>query len=140
MLTIQVAGKKIVLDNEIKDEFTVAWLRNLPNKAWSFCIPYEKAGSVTPMFPDFLIIRKNGDDLITDILEPHDSTRTDNVGKVVGLAKFAEKHGDQFGRIQLIRIENNKHIKRLDVNDPAIQRKVKAVNSNEHLDQLFEDV
>lgn len=78
--------------------------------------------------------------MITDILEPHDSNRTDNVGKAVGLAKFAEKHGDQFGRIQLIRIENNKYIKRLDVNDPAIQRKVKAVKSNVHLDQLFEDV
>jgi hypothetical protein len=63
----------------------------------------------------------------------------DNVGKAVGLSKFAAKHGDQFGRIELIRIEDS-HIKRLDVNDPAIQHKVKAVNSNQHLDQIFAEL
>lgn len=31
--------------------------------------------------------------------------RKDNYPKAVGLAKFAEKHWDKFGRIQLIRLK-----------------------------------
>jgi type III restriction enzyme len=38
----------------------VAWLRNLDRKSWSLEVPYEKAGVVAPMYPDLIIVRKDG--------------------------------------------------------------------------------
>jgi type III restriction enzyme len=92
-----------VLAEELNREGVVAWLRNLDRKAWSLEIPYELAGIVRPMFPDMLIVRRDGSNFSFDILEPHDPSLADNLEKAKGLAKFAEKHGDIFGRIQLIR-------------------------------------
>ena len=57
------------------------------------------------MFPDLVVVRVDTDGYIFDILEPHDPSRKDNYPKAVGLAKFAEKHWDKFGRIQLIRLK-----------------------------------
>ena len=55
---------------------------------WSLCIPYKKDGYDTSMYPDFIIIREDGhDDYKVDILEPHDPSRTDNLGKAKGLAE-----------------------------------------------------
>ena len=81
----------------------VSWLRNLDRKPWSLSIPYENNGVAVPMYPDLVIIRADAEGYVFDILEPHDSSRQDNFPKAVGLAKFAEKHWDVFGRIELIR-------------------------------------
>ncbi|WAR45109.1 DEAD/DEAH box helicase [Methylomonas rapida] len=131
--------EKKVMEAEMAQENMIGWLRNEARKPWSFTIPYEYNGAVQPMFPDFLVIRKQDDVLIVDVLEPHGSALADSWAKAVGLAKFASKHGDRVGRIELIRVEGS-HIKRLDVNDNHNRQKVLAVNSNQHLDQLFADL
>ena len=51
------------------------------------------------------VVRADAQGYVFDILEPHDPSRKDNYPKAVGLAKFAEKHWDKFGRIQLIRLK-----------------------------------
>jgi type III restriction enzyme len=130
--------EKLVIEAEIAKQEVVAWFRNEDRKQWSFCLPYEHKGSDQAMFPDFLIIRKQGGNFIIDILEPHSEGLADNAAKAVGLAKFASKHGDQFGRIELIRVDGS-HIKRLDVNNNHNRQKVLKVNNNQHLDQLFDD-
>lgn len=127
------------MEAELIQENVIDWLRNEARKPWSFSIPYEYNGAVQPMFPDFLVIRKQVDALIVDILEPHGSALADSWAKAVGLAKFASNHGDRVRRIELIRVEGS-HIKRLDVNDSQNRQKVLAVNSNQHLDQLFADL
>ena len=66
-------------------------------------IPYEVDGVSAPMYPDFIIVRADSQGYIFDILEPHDPSKKDNYSKAVGLAKYAEKHWDKYGRIQLIR-------------------------------------
>ncbi len=71
-----------------------------------------------------------------DILEPHSSSLADSYAKARGLAKYAQKHHDIFGRIELIRVEGGK-IKRLDLNDDATRKKVLAVNDNPGLDLIF---
>ncbi|MGZ8927065.1 MAG: hypothetical protein ACXW03_01265 [Methylobacter sp.] len=91
------------------------------------------------MFPDFLVIRQQGEEFVIDILEPHSDGLADGAAKAVGLAKFASRYGDQFGRIELIRVESN-HIKRLDVNDNHSRQKVLAVSSSQHLDELFTNI
>lgn len=120
----------------------ICWLRNLDRKKWSLEIPYEVNGISTPMFPDLVIVRADAQGYIFDILEPHDPSRKDNYPKAVGLAKFAEKHWDTFGRIQLIRqqrgADGNNHFYRLDMSKTSIRNKVRGITSNQELDRIFE--
>lgn len=125
-----------VLAEELKREEVVAWLRNLDRKAWSLEIPYQSAGIARPMFPDMLIVRRDGDDYRFDILEPHDPSLADNLEKAHGLANFAEKHGDVFDRIQLIRKQGSGFV-RLELNRSAIRQKLRLVTSNAQIDDLF---
>ena len=94
-----------------------------------------------PFYPDFLIIRKeNGGDYIIDILEPHDSTRDDNVSKAKALAQYATEN-PCIGRAQLIRLTKTATgdvLKRLDfATHSELREKVGIINSNQELDNLF---
>ena len=121
----------------------VCWLRNLDRKSWALEIPYEVNGVATPMYPDLLIVRIDTYGYIYDILEPHDDSRKDNCPKAVGLAKFADKHHDAFGRIQLIREKNgpdgHKHFYRLDMSKVSIRNKVRGITTNPELDRIFDE-
>jgi type III restriction enzyme len=107
---------------------------------WSLEIPYESGGATKPMFPDLIIVRQEANGLVIDVLEPHRQDLGDNFEKAVGLAKFAEKHGGLFGRIQLIRKQANaggEHFARLEINKTATIRKLLRINSNPQLDSVF---
>jgi type III restriction enzyme len=94
------------------------------------------------MFPDLLVVRAGAHGYIFDVLDPHDSSRKDNFPKAVGLAKFADKHGDHFGRIQLIRRVHKfgrDIFYRLDMNKSHIRNKVRGVTSNAELDRIFDE-
>ena len=96
------------------------------------------------MFPDFVVVRKVGDPWLVDILEPHDPSRDDNVDQARGLARFAERHGALFGRIQLIRKRKAagcaEQFVRLDVNRQETMQKVLLVSQASQLDALFDGV
>lgn len=119
-----------------------AWLRNLDRKQWSLCIPYRNAGKVIPMYPDLMIVEKDGEDFSYSILEPHDPSRTDNVPKAIGLAEFADKHQFTYNRIQLIRkkmgADHKEHFYRLDMAKVQVRNKVKRITDNATLDALFD--
>jgi type III restriction enzyme len=132
-----------LIKEELANSDVVAWLRNLDRKKWSLEIPYEVNGVTTSMFPDLIIIRADvSGEYVFDILEPHDPSRKDNYPKAVGLAKFAEKHGELFGRIQLIRREH-KHGRnifyRLDMRKLDIMNNIRGITSNDELDRIFSD-
>jgi hypothetical protein len=95
-------------------------------------------GEDHPMYPDFLFFRRQGEGVVADILEPHSLHQDDSAAKAKGLADFALRHGDEFGRIELIVKEKDKLL-RLDVNHGDVRDKVRAVSSNERLRQLLED-
>ena len=129
-----------VLKEELAKTEVVGWLRNVDRKPWSLEIPYETGGDVRPMFPDLVVVRKVGDEFAIDILEPHDPSLSDNFEKAVGLAKFADKHGAMFGRIQLIRKQSSacgEHFVRLEINQAATIKKLLLITSNPQLDDLF---
>lgn len=131
-----------VVEEELNNG-AVCWLRNLDRKKWSLEIPYEVSGVTTSMFPDLVIVRADAQGYVFDILEPHDPSRKDNYPKAVGLAKFAEKHWDVFGRIQLIRQQRGpdgrNHFYRLDMSKTPIRNKVRGITSNEELDRIFDE-
>ena len=90
------------------------------------------------MYPDFLVFRRVGKSIVCDVLEPHSLSWTDSAAKAKGMADFAAKHGEKFGRIELIAKTSGKSFKRLNLNDPSTGHKVRAVEGNEHLKQLVE--
>lgn len=121
----------------------VCWLRNPPRKPWSLCIPYEMGGEQKPAYPDFIIVRKDSDEeYVVDILEPHDPTRIDNLGKAKGFAEYARQNPG-VGRIQLIRMGKDavghNRFKRLDMAMSAVRDKVLRAMTNDELDHLFEE-
>ena len=146
----QTRGVKIELNNweegvlreEAKRDDFVCWLRNPDRRSWSLCIPYKKDDYNEKMFPDFIILRRNGPhDFFVDILEPHDSSRKDNLGKAKGLADYAKEY--DFGRVQLIRKvrrpAGGEGFLRLDMSKSEVRARIKHIVSNDELDHVFED-
>ncbi len=92
------------------------------------------------MFPDFLIVRRSGDDLVVDVLEPHNQSFEDNLAKAKGLAQYAATE-QKMGRIQLIRVTDGiggtKHLHRLDLTNSLVRDKVLHCNSNDELTSIF---
>jgi type III restriction enzyme len=129
-----------VLKEELANVDVVGWLRNVDRKPWSLEIPYETGGDVRPMFPDLVVVRQVDGAFVVDILEPHRGDLDDNFEKAVGLAKFAEKHGAMFGRIQLIRKQPSgagEHFVRLEINSTPMIKRLLLITSNPLLDALF---
>ena len=133
--------RKVIAEEEKRDDF-VCWLRNPARGSWALCIPYEADGEKRPTYPDFLIIRREGYEYIVDILEPHDPSRVDNLGKAKGFAEYARQNPG-VGRIQLIRMKQDSVGKekafRLDMSKSSVRDKVLRCTSNDELNHIFED-
>lgn len=130
--------EKEVLWEASTEKGYVGFLRNEPRKPWSFSVNYETAGEKRSMYPDFLIFRKEGDHLLTDVVEPHSLSQADSVAKAKGLADFAESYGSELGRVMLVdRV--GKSLKRIDLKDRKIRKRVKSLDSAAALKQLFDD-
>lgn len=129
--------EKAVLQAERSRADYICWLRNPPRKSWSLCIPYEQNAEMKSMYPDFLIVRKDEMGYVIDILEPHDGSRTDNLGKAKGFAEYARQN-PAVGRLQLIRLLNGR-IKRLDMSRSAVRDRVSHAMSNDELDHIFDE-
>lgn len=126
-----------LLEEEMKRDDFVCWLRNPPRKPWALCMPYEQNGQMHGMYPDFIVIRKDEDGYVIDILEPHDQSRTDNLPKAKGLARYAAKNPGA-GRIQLIHLESGV-LKRIDLSKKATRDRVLFAASDYELNNIFRD-
>ena len=133
--------QKVIEEEQAQDDF-VCWLRNPSRGSWALCIPYEIDGETKPTYPDFLVIRKDGPDYIVDVLEPHDPTRIDNLGKARGFAEYARQNPG-VGRIQLIKMKRDAVGKerpfRLDMSKSLIRDKVSRCASIDELNHVFDD-
>ena len=62
----------------------------------------------------------------------------------MGLARFAERHGALFGRIQLIRKQSSpaggEHYVRLEINKEATIKKLLLITSNPQLNAIFDGI
>ena len=134
----------VIKEEEQKPDF-VCWLRNPPRKPWSLTIPYELHHDKKPAYPDFLIIRKDEKSklgYVVDILEPHNPTLVDNLGKAQGLANYAQNN-IQVGKVELIRqvkdkVKNNRFV-RLNMTKSIIREKVIHANNSEELNHIFDE-
>lgn len=127
--------EEALLKEEMEREDFVCWLRNPSRKPWALCMPYEMNGQIRAMYPDFIIIRKDAPGYLIDILEPHDQTRTDNLPKAIGLAKYAARNPGA-GRIQLIHM-NGGALRRLDLSRSQVRDRVLIASSDHDLNNVF---
>jgi type III restriction enzyme len=123
------------LEQAMKEEGFVGWLRNLSRRSWALCIPYELGGTKA-FFPDFVIVRRKKSGFEVDLLEPHNATRADTWAKAKGLAAFADQHGVEFGRLVIARKKGDR-FQTLDVNDKATRQKARSMQSQNDLESLF---
>ena len=128
--------EKAVLQEEQNRPDFICWLRNPPRKPWALCIPYEQNGETKRLFPDFLIVRKDDAGYVVDVLEPHDGSFADNLGKAKGMAKYAKENAGIIGRVQLIR-QINGVFKRLELGSNSVRDQVLHCGSDDQLNYVF---
>jgi len=132
--------ERVIAEEETGSDF-ICWIRNPSRGSWAMCIPYESDNIKKPMYPDFLIVRNVNSEYVVDILEPHDPTRVDNLGKAKGFAAYA-KENPGVGRIQLIRMKQdslgNERPYRLDMSKSSVRDKVMRCINNDELNHIFE--
>ena len=96
--------EETVLDTELEREDTVAWYRN-PSTASKHAIqvPWFDGQRWRSMQPDFIFFTKLADRTVgASIVDPHGHHLQDALGKLKGLADFAEEYSDEFVRIDAI--------------------------------------
>lgn len=127
-----------LMQRELTRSDVVGWLRNPDRKPWSFTVPFWLTSECKPFYPDFLLVRLVDGQYVIDILDPHLPNQEDSVPKARGLAEYADKHWTKFGRIELIQVDDNGQIQRLDVCRSAIRAKVKQLETSAQLRALYE--
>jgi type III restriction enzyme len=124
-----------LLEAEMKKNDFVCWLRNVDRRDYAFCVPYEMGG-IKPFYPDFAIVRKAGNGFLVDILEPHNDSYVDALPKAIGLAKFAEEHHEEFGRLIFARKKGEKW-EFADMCDKATRTKTLKMHPGSDIGGLF---
>jgi type III restriction enzyme len=114
---------------------TVGWLRNGERESW-FCVPWRDGNIWRGFFPDFLLVREDAGRLIVDIIDPHDHTKPDAVGKAKGLSDYAAKRADVLGHIDLVAKIGIRY-RRLHLEQLAIRNKVDALQTLGELSGLY---
>lgn len=122
-----------VIEAEIAAEDVVGWLRNIDRQRWAVAIP---RGRDRVMYPDFLVVRRDGVQLVVDLLDPHHSGLADSVDKAKALTAYARDHGALFGRMQFIDFSNGA-IRRIDIKNRNVQVAVENAITAEQLGDVF---
>ncbi len=133
--------ERLVVKTELERGDVVAWLRNLDRKPWALKAVYQVGTDWVPVYPDFVFFREIDGDIVADMLDPHLLTARNTPERARGLATYASKHWQHFGRIELIvvtRSGGNDTIRRLNLMDEDVRKAVAQVTSSEELGRLFD--
>ena len=123
-----------VVNRELNRKNFIAWYRNPPySHSESLGISYELDGETKILHPDFLFFSKlDSGELVVDIVDPHGIHLNDAVPKLIGLAKYAKKFGNNFRRIDAL-TKINDEIKVLDLQNNSIREKIFESKSAQEL-------
>lgn len=122
--------EKHVITTELKRAGLIGWYRN-PGRSGpdSLGIGYVDGEDARIMRPDFLFFVKEADGSIAaDLVDPHDHSKADALPKLRGLARYAEKNGTHFRRIEAI-AEVDGAFRALDVTNPAVRAAIDTAPS-----------
>lgn len=125
--------EKRVIMHELNRTSTVAWYRNVPKGSLSSLgavYVYEDVERIVR--PDFIIFSRNRSGrVVSSIVDPHGAHLSDSLPKLIGMAKYAEKHHGSFSRIQcVVQLSKSKdNIVCLDMKDARTRQVVKSSKS-----------
>lgn len=122
-------AEKFVLSTERARKGFLAWYRN-PERGHdaSLRVAYERDGRWRMMHPDFIFFFVNAaGEVVPAIVDPHGSQLSDSMPKLVGLARFAEEHGDAFARIDAVTDLDGQYV-RLDVKSPQVREAIRSTD------------
>lgn len=133
--------ERTVLDTEMDREAAVAWYRN-PSSASKDAVhvPWCDGQKWRSMQPDFIFFSAKADgSLAASIVDPHGHHLSDALGKLRGLADFAEEYGDRLLRIEAISLndkgdlgsDSKGTLRMLDMTDPETRHAVRVCQSAE---------
>ena len=130
--------EEMLLREETQKPGFLGWLRNVPRKSWSLSIPYQKGADWHAFYPDFIMFRQVDGNIVVDVFDPHDHSRTDNWQKAKGLAEYArmDNNGDHFGRLELCIVKDGV-LRRINLNELETRQKVLGIISNMQVDSLY---
>jgi type III restriction enzyme len=134
---VRSSWESAVITQELKNKSIVGWLRSVDRKPWAVCAPYKRGPDWVGTYPDFILFRRTEGRVIADIVDPHLLSDENAPARAGGLARYAEKHLVQYGRIDLVIVDGDT-IRRLDLTDGPTRSKVLGVTTHSHLKQLFE--
>ncbi len=129
--------EEVVVEELLRESAIECWLRNLPRKSWSLAYWYEKSdGSYAPGFPDILAVRGGTDGRVLEVYEPHSPHLSDGWRKAKGLARYADRHLGQFGRLAICRIIDGS-VRLVDFCHESVRQEGLRLNGDADLDNLF---
>lgn len=125
-----------VVDTELQREETIGWYRN-PSRpaADALRVPYRMGDIWKPMQPDFIFFSTDHHGkLRASIVDPHGDHLADAMPKLQGLARFAEKYGKDFLRIDAVSKVGDE-LRVLDLKVAAVRDAVDAATTASDLYQ-----
>jgi hypothetical protein len=121
--------KKVLKAEMERDDFAY-WYRN-PGRPTqdSLGIAYVDGDDIKIMRPDFLFFAKNSTgNLVVDIVDPHSIDWADSLGKLRGLAHYAETHAKIFRRIEAV-AETNGSLRVLDLTRVDVRHAIEVART-----------
>jgi type III restriction enzyme len=116
-----------VLERELLDDELLAWYRNPTGGNASLRVPYKATPHDRSMYPDLILLHRDGESIMPSIVDPHGFHLADAAAKLQGLAGYAAAHGDVFDRIDAVAEVDGKLLA-LDLKSLAVREAVAAVD------------
>lgn len=92
-----------VLDRELEHGDMLGWYRNPTGGRDAVGIAYlDRHGSWRTLRPDFVFFTDGADGIEVNLVDPHGAWLPDSLAKLRGMARFAERHGSAFHRIESV--------------------------------------
>lgn len=122
-------AEKFVLGTERGRKGFLSWYGNPSRgKQENLRIAYERDDRWRMMHPDFVFLFENAaGDVVPAIVDPHGAQLSDSMPKLVGLARFAEEHGDTFARIEAVTDRGGAYVY-LDMKSPEVRDAVRQID------------
>ena len=124
-----------VVDRELSRQLVIGWYRN-PSQATAHAIrvPYRVGDTWRSMQPDFVFVSQRGNGtLAASIVDPHSSHLSDALPKLIGLADFAERHGDAYLRIDALDENKAGDLVVLNMKDADVRAAVRSAATTKDL-------
>lgn len=129
------AWEDAVVETEMKRSGAQAWYRNpsRPGPDALTAVYYdEPTGRWRSVQPDFVFfLRDSEGNMRASIVDPHGAYLGDALGKLRGLARYAEQYGEQFVRIESVSGVDTESLKVLDLKSEAVRAAVAEAVSAE---------